>query len=163
MLLEPCPVQRDGGRPPGREGPLLASEEVCDQGVDRERAVADPELALVVSRPKPELEPDGEGFDMSSLSTAQLRRYLSLTEEDFVERLEEDTLAEQVERVVDVAERFMADPRDVSPAEVTEAKAMLTSMRHYDRALAPIRRLHTNWRVPREHEGNIPSAPRSLE
>ena len=83
---------------------------------------------------------------MSHLSTAQLRRYLSLTEEAVVERLEEDTLAEKVERVVDIAERFMADPRDVSPAEVTEAKALLASMRHYDRALAPIRKLQLSWR-----------------
>ena len=42
----------------------------------------------------------------------------------------------------------MADPRDVSPAEVTEAKAMLASMRHYDRILAPIRKLHLSRRVP---------------
>ena len=65
-----------------------------------------------------------------------------------VGRLDEDTLAEKVERVVDIAERFMADPRDVSPSEVTEAKSMLASMRHYDRALAPVRRLRVDWREP---------------
>ena len=110
-------------------------------------------LDLVVSRPKPELEPslvelEGEGFDFANLSTPQLRRYLDLTREEVIERLDEESLEEKVERVVDVAERFMADPRDVSPGEVTEAKALLTSMRHYDRALAPIRKLHLNWRVP---------------
>ena len=122
-------------------------------------------LDLVVSRPKPELEPDlaelgGEGFDMSTLSTVQLRRYLHLTEEAVVQRLEEETLAEQVERVVDVAERFMADPRDVSPSEVTEVKAMLASMRHYDRALAPIRKLRVDWREPKEPMSDIPPEPR---
>jgi hypothetical protein len=45
-----------------------------------------------------------------------LRRNLAITEE-VRERLDETTLAEKVERVVDVAERFMADPRDVSPAK----------------------------------------------
>jgi hypothetical protein len=102
----------------------------------------------------------GEGFDIGSLTTPQLRRYLDLTEERVIEGLREDTLVEKVERVVDVAERFMADPRDVSQAEVTEAKAMLASMRHYDRALAPIRRLHLNWRVPLESDTDIPPAPR---
>jgi hypothetical protein len=97
---------------------------------------------------------------VSPLSTAQLRRSLHLTEEDVIERLDEDTLAERVERVVDVAERFMADPRDVSPTEVTEAKAMLTSMRYYDDALAPIRRLRVDWREPLERESDIPPAPR---
>ena len=125
-------------------------------------------LDLVVSRPKPELEPspvdaESEGFDISKLSTPQLRRYLSLTEEAVVERLDEETLEEKVELVVDVAERFMADPRDVPPHEVTEAKALLASMRHYDRALAPIRKLRLNWRVPLEPDTDIPPAPRSQE
>ncbi len=101
-----------------------------------------------------------EGFDLSVLSTEQLRRYLSLSEEQVIERLDEDTLAEKVERVVDVAERFMADPRDVSPAEVTEAKALLTAMSHYERVLAPIRRLRVDWREPKEPESDIPPAPR---
>ena len=60
---------------------------------------------------------------------------------------------------MDIAERFMADPRNVSPSEVTEAKAMLTSMRHYDHALAPIRRLRVHWREPLASESDIPSAP----
>ena len=77
-----------------------------------------------------------------------------------VERLDEETLAEKVERVVDVAERFMADPRDVTPAEVTEAKALLTAMRHYDHALTPLRRLRVDWREPKEPESDIPPAPR---
>jgi len=42
-----------------------------------------------------------EGFDMDGLTTEQLRRYLSLTEEAVVERLDEESLAEKVERVVD--------------------------------------------------------------
>jgi hypothetical protein len=120
---------------------------------------------LVVSRPKPEVEPDlgeigGESFDLSTLSTPQLRRYLSLTEEDVIERLEEETLAEKVEHVVDVVERFMADPRDVTPTEVTEAKALLTSMRHYDQALAPIRRLRVDLREPLTPDTDIPPEPR---
>ena len=41
-------------------------------------------------------------------------------------------------------------PRDVSPSEVTGAKALLTSMRHYERVLAPIRGL----RVLRPHGKN---------
>ena len=78
-------------------------------------------LDYVVSRPKPETEPglgelEEEGFDLSVVSTDQLRRYLSLSEEQVIEHLDEATLAEKVERVVDVAERFMADPRDVLPA-----------------------------------------------
>jgi hypothetical protein len=73
-------------------------------------------------------ESDGEGFDFQQLSTPQLRRNLAITEEEVGERLDEATLAEKVERVVDVAERFMADPRRV-PGEMTEAKALLTSMR----------------------------------
>lgn len=77
-----------------------------------------------------------------------------------VQHLDEETLAEQVERVVDIAERFMADPRDVSPAEVTEAKAMLATMRHYDRALAPIRKLHLSWRRELVPDTDIPPAPR---
>ena len=64
---------------------------------------------------------------------------------------------------MDVAERFMADPRDVTPAEVTEAKALLTAMRHYDHALAPLRRLRVNWREPLAPESDIPPAPRSVE
>jgi hypothetical protein len=47
-------------------------------------------------------------------------------------------LAEKVERVVEMAERFICDPRDVSPSEVTEAKALLTSMHHHEGVLAPI-------------------------
>ena len=125
-------------------------------------------LDLVVSRPRAESEPDpaeieGEGFDFGSLSTAQLRRALSLTEEAVIERLEEETLAERVERVVDVADRFLADTRDVSPSEVTEAKAMLAAMRHYDQALAPIRRLRIDWREPLELVSEIPRAPRSMD
>jgi hypothetical protein len=77
-----------------------------------------------------------------------------------IECLDEDTLAETVERVVDVTERLMADPRDVSPDEVTEANALLTSMRHYDRVLAPIRRLRVDWREPLAPEGDIPLASR---
>ena len=80
-----------------------------------------------------------------------------------IERLDEDTLAERVERVVDISERFMADPRDVSPAEVTEAKAMLVSMRHYEAALAPIRRLRIDWREPKPPESDIPPAPRHAD
>ena len=122
-------------------------------------------LDLVVSRPKQEIEPgleeiEGEGFDLDGLSTEQLRRFLSLTEEAVVERMDEETLAEKVERVVDVAERFMADPRDVSSEDVTEAKAMLTSLRHYDHALAPLRRLRVNWRGPLLPESDIPPEPR---
>jgi hypothetical protein len=48
----------------------------------------------------------------------------------------------------------------VTPAEVTEAKAMLTSLRHYDHALAPLRRLRVNWREPLLPESDIPPAPR---
>ena len=121
-------------------------------------------LDLVVSRPKPEVEPGleeirGEGFDSRSLHGAA-SPLPPLTEEDVVERIDEETLAEQVERVVDIAERFMVDPRDVSPAEVTEAKAMLTAMRHYEAALAPIRRLRVDWREPLEPDSDIPPAPR---
>ncbi len=42
----------------------------------------------------------------------------------------------------------MADPRDVSPSEMTDAKAMLTAMRYYDDALAPIRKLRVDSREP---------------
>ena len=120
-------------------------------------------LDLVVSRPKPEVEPgvgelEGEGFDLSSLSTAQLRRSLHLSEEEMIERLDEETLEERVERVVEVADRFMADPRDVTPAEVTEAKALLASMSHYERVLATIRKLRVNWREPKEPVSDIPAA-----
>ncbi len=38
----------------------------------------------------------GEGFDLDGLSTEQLRRYLLLTEEATVVRLDEETLAEKV-------------------------------------------------------------------
>ena len=70
-----------------------------------------------------------------------------------------ETLAEKVKLVIDVAERFMAgQSRGVTPSEVTEAKALLTSMRHYDHALAPIRKLHLNWHVPKERENDIPPA-----
>jgi hypothetical protein len=122
-------------------------------------------LDLVVSRPKPEAEPslgelEGEGFDLDTLSTAQLRRYLSLTEEEIIERLDEETLGEKVEHVVDIAERFMADPRDVTPTEVSEAKALLASMWHYDRVLAPVRSLRVDWREPKEPVSDIPPAPR---
>jgi hypothetical protein len=125
-------------------------------------------LDLVVSRPKPDVEPslgelEGEGFDLSTLSTEQLRRSLSLTEENIIECLDEEALEEKVARVVDVAERFMADPRDVSPSEVSETKALLASMRHYDRALAPTRSLRVDWRGPLMPESDIPPAPRSLE
>lgn len=111
------------------------------------------------------MEPDpgeigGEGFDLSALSTPQLRRYLSLTDQGVIERLDEQTLAEKVERVVDVADRFMADPHDVSPAEVTEARAMLASMRHYEAVLAPIRSLRVDWRGALAPESDIPPAPR---
>lgn len=124
-------------------------------------------LDLVVSRPKPDVEPslgelEGEGFDLSTLSTEQLRRSLSLTEENIIECLDEEALEEKVARVVDVAERFMADPRDVSPSEVSETKALLASMRHYDRALAPTRSLRVDWRGPLMPESDIPPAPRSL-
>ena len=57
---------------------------------------------------------------------------------------------------MDIAERFMADPRDVSPTEVTEARATLTAMRHYDHALAPIRRLRVDWREPLARDSDIP-------
>ena len=79
-----------------------------------------------------------------------------------IERLDEESLEEKVEHVVDVAERLMVDPRDASPSEVTEAKAMLTSMRHYDRALAPIRHLRVDWREPKEPVSDIP-VPRPVE
>ena len=70
---------------------------------------------MVVSRPKPEVEPGldrvgEEGFDFDQLSADRLRRYLSLTEEAVVERFDEETFAERVEQVGDVADRFMADP-----------------------------------------------------
>ncbi len=125
-------------------------------------------LDLVVSRPEARARAEprrarGRGLRPQQALDPQLRRYLQLTEEDVIERLDEETLEEKVERVVDVAERFMADPRDVSPGEVTEAKALLASMRHYDRALAPIRKLRSNWRVPLEPESDIPPAPRTLE
>ena len=100
-------------------------------------------------------ELEGEGFDLSTLSTEQLRRSLALTDEHIIERLDEETLEEKVERVVDVAARFLADPRDVSPSEVTEAKALLASMHHYERVLAPIRKLRV-----RERESDIPPASR---
>lgn len=77
-----------------------------------------------------------------------------------VEALDEETLAERVERVVDIAERFMTDPRDVTPAEVTEAKALLTSMRHYEIALAPIRSLRVDWKQPLVPESDVPPEPR---
>jgi hypothetical protein len=125
-------------------------------------------LDLVVSRPKPEVEPDlgeagAEGFDLSTLTTSQLRRYLSLTDESVIEHLDSTTLAEKVERVVDVAERFMADPRDVTPSEVTQARVLLASMRHYDDALAPIRSLRVDWQQPLGYESDVPPAPRWLD
>ena len=43
-----------------------------------------------------------------SLSTEQLRRSLALSEEEIIERLDEETLEEKVERVVDIEKRFMA-------------------------------------------------------
>lgn len=61
---------------------------------------------------------------------------------------------------MDIAARFMADPRDVSPSEVTEAKALLTAMRHHVRVLAPIRTLRVDWREPREPRSEIPPATR---
>ena len=48
----------------------------------------------------------------------------------------------------------------MTPVEVTEAKALLASMSHYERLLAPIRRLRVDWREPREREGDIPPEPR---
>ena len=51
----------------------------------------------------------------------------------------------------------MADPRDVTPEEVREAKALLASMSHYDHALAPIRKLRVDWREP-SHSRNTPPA-----
>ena len=92
-----------------------------------------------------------------------LRRSLALTDEHVIERLDEETLEEKVERVVDVAARFLADPRDVSPTEVTEAKALLVSMRHHEHALAPIPHLRVDWRGPLLPDSDIPPAPRSLE
>ena len=121
-------------------------------------------LAFAQAQPKPEPEVDlGEPldtFDLSSLSTAQLLRYRALTEEEVVERLDGVTLAEKVERVVDVAERFMSDPRDVSPYEVSEARSMLKAMRRYDQALAPIRKLQVDWKIPLGRESDIPPESR---
>ncbi len=57
----------------------------------------------------------------------------------------------------------MADPRDVSPSEVTEAKALLAAMRHYERALAPIHRLRIDWREPKLRDSDIPPAPRFVD
>ena len=48
----------------------------------------------------------------------------------------------------------------MQPAEVTEAKAVLTAMRHYERVLAPIRRLRIDWSEPKEPVSDIPPAPR---
>ncbi len=48
----------------------------------------------------------------------------------------------------------------MSATEVTEAKALLTSMRYYDDALAPIRKLRIDWREPLSPDGDIPPAPR---
>ena len=104
------------------------------------------------------VELDQEGF--ASLSTDQLRRYLALTDERVIERLYEESLEEKVERVVDVADRFLADPRGVEPSEVTEAKSLLASMRHYDRVLAPIRNLRVDWTQPLGPESDIPPEPR---
>lgn len=42
---------------------------------------------------------------------------------------------------------------------MTEAKALLTSMRHYEEALAPIRRLRVDWREPKEPVSDIPPEP----
>ena len=70
--------------------------------------------------------------------------------------------AKRGERGGDVAERFMTDPRDVSPGEVTEAKETLTSMRYYDDALAPIRGLRIDWREQLAPERDIPPAPREF-
>lgn len=100
------------------------------------------------------------GFDLASLSTPQFRRYLSLTEEGVIERLDEETLEEKVALVVDVADRFLADPRDVTPAEVSEAKGLLASMRHYDAVLAPIRDIDTNWRGNLRYDRDVPPPPR---
>ena len=103
---------------------------------------------------------EGEGFDLEQPLDRAASPLAASHEEDVIERLDEETLDERVQRVVDVAERFMADPRDVSPDEVTKAKALLTSMRHYDDALAPIRSLRVDWRGPKEPESDIPPAPR---
>jgi len=82
-----------------------------------------------------------------------------------IENLAENALAEKVERVVGVAERFMADPRDVSPSEVTEAKALLPSMRHYERVLAPIRGLRVLRPYGKNHRSRrrVPLTGRALE
>lgn len=70
--------------------------------------------------------------------------------------MEEETLEAKVALVVDVAERFMADPRDVTPAEVSEAKELLASMRHYDVVLAPIRDISIDWRGERGYDSDVP-------
>jgi hypothetical protein len=56
-----------------------------------------------------------EGFDLSTLSTSELRRDLSLTEESVIEGLDEETLEEKVALVVSVSERFLADPSRRDP------------------------------------------------
>jgi hypothetical protein len=43
---------------------------------------------------------------------------------------------------------------------VTEAKALLTAMSHYERVLAAIGRLRVDWSEPKEPESDIPPAPR---
>ena len=90
-------------------------------------------------------------------------RSLALTDEHVIERLDEETLEEKVERVVDVAARFLADPRDVSPTEVTEAKALLVSMRHHEHALAPDPAPPGRLARAASPDSDIPPAPRSLE
>jgi hypothetical protein len=46
---------------------------------------------------------------------------------------------------------------------VREAKALLASMSHYERVLAPIGRLRIDWSEPKEPESDIPPAPRFAE
>ncbi len=43
---------------------------------------------------------------------------------------------------------------------MTEAKALLTAMSHYERVLAPLRALRVDWREPKEPVSDIPPAPR---
>ena len=45
---------------------------------------------------------------------------------------------------------------------MTEARAMLVSMRHYENALVPIRRLRVDWRGALTAVSDIPPAPRTL-
>lgn len=43
---------------------------------------------------------------------------------------------------------------------MAEAKALLASMSHYERVLAPICKLRVDWREPKEPVSDIPPAPR---